>query len=110
MLAVAASAPHELASFPGAGEPPAGWWSARLESAVPSWLVSVDIENAGPVEIATAIVPFVGDVPEAEIELASLPSATSVTLILDGVRHTLELGSVSFSSSVRAAVGVAGTS
>ena len=50
----------------GEGSPLLGWWSGRLESFVPSWLASVDLEADGTVELGALVIPFVGRAPDID--------------------------------------------
>jgi hypothetical protein len=81
LVAVASSRPFLLNAVRGGADPPAGWWSARLESAIPSWLLTVDLRASGSVEVATLLVPFDSDsTPEASIGLDVTDSGTVVKL------------------------------
>jgi uncharacterized heparinase superfamily protein len=72
LLAVAASHELEIAAVRGEEHPPAGWWSDRLESYVPSWLVSVDVPGSGTTYVAALLVPFEENAaPEARLELVA---------------------------------------
>jgi hypothetical protein len=64
----------------GRVDPPAGWWSERLESAVPSWLLSFDLEAAGTAVLCTLVAPFRGSVPRARLEVDVTPALTRVTV------------------------------
>jgi uncharacterized heparinase superfamily protein len=79
VLAVASSRPFLLNAVRGEADPPAGWWSPRLESSVPSWLLTVDLRASGSVEVATLLVPFESDsTPLASIGLNMTASGTVV--------------------------------
>lgn len=74
-------------------DPPIGWWSERLESAVPSWHVALHLDGRGAVDIATAVVPFTAEPPEVRLEID--PPAARVVLVIDGTgwSERLELDS-----------------
>jgi uncharacterized heparinase superfamily protein len=72
-LAFAASHELDVRALRGENDPPAGWWSSRLESYVPSWLVSVDVIGRAETFVAALLAPYEGaDPPAATLELASL--------------------------------------
>jgi hypothetical protein len=58
VLAVASPAEGRLHASYGATDPVEGWWSARLESAVPSWAVRWEETVAGPAEITALLLPL----------------------------------------------------
>jgi hypothetical protein len=68
-LAFASSHELEVRAFRGEDEPPAGWWSSRLESFVPAWLVSVDVTGLGNVCLCALLAPFENAAP-SDVELA----------------------------------------
>lgn len=61
--------------------PPLGWWSDGLESVVPAWLVAMELEATGTVELATLVVPFVGETPGVDGFGLGLERRSGVTLI-----------------------------
>jgi uncharacterized heparinase superfamily protein len=65
----------ELKAARGELEPPLGWWSSGLESVTPSWLLAVEVEVVGPVEIATLLAPFARETPEIDVRLAQARAA-----------------------------------
>ena len=85
VLASTASGPHTVRAVRGLESPFVGWWSARLESAVPSYLVLVDVEAPAPVEIATLVVPFGTSEPS--------PSALKLESTLNGSHLHVQTGS-----------------
>jgi uncharacterized heparinase superfamily protein len=92
LLAVASSRPFLLNAVRGQADPPAGWWSARLESATPSWLLTVDVRASGSVEMATLLVPFESDSPpQASIGLDVTASGTVIELAGAAPVGTIEL-------------------
>lgn len=58
VFVVAATQPARLTTVRGNEEPFGGWWSERLESMAPSWLVAVEAHAVGVLEMASLIVPF----------------------------------------------------
>jgi uncharacterized heparinase superfamily protein len=91
LLAVASSRPFLLNAVRGQADPPAGWWSARLESSTPSWLLTVDLRASGSVEVATLLVPFESDsTPQASIGLDVTASRTVVEWAGAGLGGTIE--------------------
>jgi len=92
LLAVASSRPFLLNAVRGQADPPAGWWSARLESSIPSWFLTVDLRVSGSVEVATLLVPFESDsTPQASIELDVAASGTVVELAGADLGGSVEL-------------------
>ena len=92
IAAACRSARLEVVRSRGLEEPVAGWWSPRLELCVPSWLVAVDVEAVGSIELVTAIVPFVGTVaPDVEFDVDVAESRSVVRLAVAGSTHLLEL-------------------
>jgi uncharacterized heparinase superfamily protein len=75
----------------GETEPTMGWWSERLESVAPSWLVSVDTEANGPVELATLIVPFEEEVPEVRLKTSATSNGTRVEAFGSRRQQTIEV-------------------
>jgi hypothetical protein len=102
VLAVASSRPFSLNAVRGQFDPPAGWWSARLESWIPSWLVTVDLRASASVEVATLLVPFESDsTPQASIGLDVTASGTVVELAGADHAGTIELDLASAVPKVR---------
>jgi uncharacterized heparinase superfamily protein len=92
LLAVASSQPFSLNAVRGQADPPAGWWSARLESAIPSWLLTVDLSASGSFEMATLLLPFESEsAPQASIGLDVTDSGTVVELTGSDPGGTIEL-------------------
>jgi uncharacterized heparinase superfamily protein len=58
LLAIASPAEGSLHVSHGETDPLEGWWSARLESAVPSWAVRWEGKVAGPAEITALLLPL----------------------------------------------------
>ena len=92
-LSVEAAAPAALTlqCIRGQEDPLAGWWSGRLESIEPSWLVSVDVEAVGAVEIVTALVPFgTQAVPDVHLDLEVGDLPCTVWLSVAGETRRVE--------------------
>ena len=92
------SAPGEFDVRVARGEesPLLGWWSDRLESVVPSWLASVDVDAEGTVEMAALAIPFCGDEPDIDdfgLSLESRSVSSLVTVGRGGDVIELDLGS-----------------
>lgn len=91
-LAVSASSPLDLAAARGDRDPWNGWWSARLESVSPAWIVSADVAAVGTVEIAAFVVPFQSETPpDTHIEFRSGRDASTVVLRTPAFEETLRL-------------------
>ncbi len=81
LVAISSSRSLSLSAVRGNDDPLEGWWSERLESAVPSWLVTAELSGSDAVEVATLLAPFeLDEVPEAGIELSARASGTFVEL------------------------------
>jgi hypothetical protein len=92
VLAVSSTHPYSVHAVRGREEPLAGWWSERLESAVPSDLVSVDLEASGAVEVAVVLVPFeFSETPIVRVELEHTPRGSRVDVDTSRVREAIEL-------------------
>ena len=91
LVSTSASHPIVLDAVRGQEEPPAGWWSERLESVEPSWLLSADVEATGVVEIATLLAPFRGDVPEARVELEAASMVSRATVHRPGRTEVVDV-------------------
>jgi hypothetical protein len=74
-LALAAEPTGRIELVRGRDDPPAGWWSPRLEVVEPAWLARLRVEGTGRVEMAALLSP----VPSA-VELLSEGRATKVLL------------------------------
>jgi uncharacterized heparinase superfamily protein len=83
----------------GQVEPPLGWWSERLESVVPSWLVSVDAEACGPFEIVTIVVPFDKEAP-AETRVDTTVTGAGTLVEVQGTRGRPEIVHVDLHSTL----------
>lgn len=72
LLSISSSTPIEVTAIRGEDDPLSGWWSERLESAVPSWLVAANAEVEGSVELATLLVPFeaAGGIPDTKLHVS----------------------------------------
>ena len=82
VLAFSASHPFVVEAVRGQEDPPAGWWSPRLESVTPSWRASVDLEAAGVVEVAALLAPFEGDsASDVHLEIELTPAETRVQVM-----------------------------
>jgi uncharacterized heparinase superfamily protein len=75
----------------GQTEPSVGWWSERLESVAPSWLVSVDVETSGPLELATLVVPFETDAPEMRLETSATSNGVLIEALGTRWQQTIEV-------------------
>jgi uncharacterized heparinase superfamily protein len=75
----------------GQTDPLLGWWSERLESAAPSWLVSVDVETSGSLELATLLVPFEADAPEVSLEMSAMSDGMRIEAFGPRCRETIEV-------------------
>jgi uncharacterized heparinase superfamily protein len=75
----------------GQTEPSVGWWSERLESVAPSWLVSVDVETSGPLELATLVVPFETDAPEVRLETSATRNGVLIEALGTRWQQTIEV-------------------
>jgi len=96
LVLVSAPGEFDLRVARGEKNPLVGWWSNRLESVVPAWLAAVDLEAEGTVELATLVIPFVGDAPEIDdlgLSLESRSSSSLVTVGRGGDVIELDLGS-----------------
>jgi uncharacterized heparinase superfamily protein len=94
-LAFAASHAFDVCALRGQEEPPAGWWSSRLESYVASWLVSVDLIGHGTTLVAALLVPVDGaDPAPVDLELATLHDDDARVEVARGGRR--EIVQVSF--------------
>ncbi len=87
LLSFGSPAPLEITASRGDTEPLAGWWSERLESAIPGWLVAVSTEVEGPVELATLLVPFetVDGAPDSRLSVTT--EQDGLQLEVTGARH-----------------------
>lgn len=91
-LVLAASQPFSLNVVRGSQDPLAGWWSERLESAAPSWLVTLDTSAVGALEIAALLVPFESEsVPDSELELEVGEHMTRVDVVTPSGEASIEL-------------------
>jgi len=96
LVLVSAPGEFDLRVARGEKNPLVGWWANRLESVVPAWLAAVDLEAEGTVELATLVIPFVGDAPEIDdlgLSLESRSSSSLVTVGRGGDVIELDLGS-----------------
>jgi uncharacterized heparinase superfamily protein len=75
----------------GQTDPLMGWWSERLESAAPSWVVSIDVETAGSLELVTLLVPFESDEPDVRLETWPTSNGTQIEALGTGYRETIEV-------------------
>jgi len=60
LLSLASSHPGTPNLLRGREQPLAGWWSPRLESLVPAWLISYDVHAHGRVDLVSLAVPCSG--------------------------------------------------
>jgi hypothetical protein len=104
VLAVSATRELALSAVRGSEEPFAGWWSERLESVSPSWLVATDVEAVGAVEIAALLLPFESQsVPHCEVDLEVESETTRIRVKTPHGEETIELGLRNPSPDVRRA-------
>ena len=81
-----------VSSAHGVIEPLAGWWSERLESVVPSWLVSFDAEAIGALELVTLVTPFEHEPPSGvALEATRIESGTQIRIRGMGAPGTIEV-------------------
>lgn len=93
LMSVSSRASVTVRAARGQLEPPAGWWSDRLESIVASWHVAFDVEARGSVELATLIVPFRIDAPlSAGIALSTTTNRVSRIDVTAPHRRRIEIG------------------
>jgi len=87
LLSIASPTPIVVTATRGESGPLSGWWSERLESAVPSWLVAANTEAEGPVELATLLAPFdAGDgIPDTRLSVSV--EQDGLRLVVTGARH-----------------------
>jgi uncharacterized heparinase superfamily protein len=92
LVALSASQPFALTAVRGRQNPLSGWWSERLESVAPSWLVATDVHAVGVLEIAALLVPFESEsVPEARLELEVGDRGTRVEVLTPHGEESIEL-------------------
>ncbi|MBA2296639.1 MAG: alginate lyase family protein, partial [Actinobacteria bacterium] len=92
IIAFVASHKMDVATAFGGDEPLAGFWSERLESVVPSLLISADVEASGPVHIGALLVLYRGDVaPCADIELDIEDNVTRVRVAAEGAGAVVDV-------------------
>ena len=109
VLAASASRSFALTTVRGSDDPLSGWWSERLESLSPSWLVATDVEGMGVVEIAALLLPFESErVPEAELEMEA-GETTLLHVRAAGAEKSIELALGSSSPRFRRAASLAET-
>ena len=85
MVAFASSANGVLDVFSGSEQPFAGWWSSRLESAIPSLLCRWTSEVDGPFEIATVLVSVRNaDWPHVHLSLEGAGDSACLEVDVDG--------------------------
>ena len=102
VLAVAASSPVGLTVTRGERDPWSGWWSGRLESVSPAWMIAADVEAVGSVEIAALVVPFQSESPpDIGLELGERNEATTVRVRTPAGEETLDLELASNAVRVR---------
>jgi uncharacterized heparinase superfamily protein len=102
LLLFSAPGDFDLRVARGEERPWRGWWSDGLESIVPAWLASVDLEAEGTVELAALVIPFVGEVPNVDdFELRLEHGSGSSLVMRTSVWDTIELDLASSRPSVR---------
>ena len=102
VIVVAATQAARLMTVRGNEEPFGGWWSERLESIEPSWLVAGEVHAAGVLEIASLMVPFASKAaPEVELRIEARDHGTRVEVATACGKSSLELELVSSEPEVR---------
>jgi uncharacterized heparinase superfamily protein len=85
LIALAASVPARLELVRGREDPPAGWWSPRLEEKVPAWLGSWEAHHRGRVHLAAFLFPMRAEAwPTAELSLSSEGSSAVIEVARPG--------------------------
>jgi hypothetical protein len=92
LVVLAASAVAALELERGREQPLAGWWSSRLESAVPSWVALFTTEVVGGVALAALLRPAAGSWPTAALAVELVGERTRATVTGPGIEHALEFG------------------
>ena len=75
----------------GQTDPAVGWWSERLESVVPSWLISIDADTSGSLELATLVVPFEADAPDVRLETSATRNGMRIEAVATRWQQTIEV-------------------
>ena len=75
----------------GQTDPAVGWWSERLESVVPSWLISIDADTSGSLELATLVVPFEADAPDVRLETSATRNGMRIEALATRWQQTIEV-------------------
>ncbi len=83
LLMVFAGNPGRLSVATGQTEPLRGWWSPRLESAIPSPLCALEVREVGVVEIAALLTPASGSWPTARLQVEDEGSAVRLQATTD---------------------------
>jgi hypothetical protein len=87
-LVAASTRPLVLRAVRGEVDPWAGWWSERLESFAPSWVVAAEVDAAGPADIVAVLAPFAESravEPELVVEPSERGIRTTITWDSSGV-------------------------
>lgn len=101
LLAFSASGDFDLRFARGQETPLLGWWSDGLESVVPAWLASLDVEAEGTVELAALVIPFVDEAPDIPFDLR-LERRSDASLVMCGPeRGAIEVNLASPRPSIR---------
>jgi hypothetical protein len=104
VLAACATTSFAVDAVRGRDDPLTGWWSERLESVSPSWLVATDVMAVGVVEIAALLLPFVSErAPEVELEMDVASGATRIHVRTPDGEETIVLALASSRPDVRRA-------
>jgi uncharacterized heparinase superfamily protein len=90
LVAVAATAAGALCMVKGQELPPLGWYSRRLESFEPAFLVTWEVEGTGPVDLVALLWPLDNE-PWPEPRLAVQRSGSSLRVRFEGRAGPTEL-------------------
>jgi hypothetical protein len=103
-IAVAATAAVTLDKVRGDEVTHLGWWSDRLESRAPSWLIGAVVDAAVPAVVATVIQPSTGvEMTITDLAVSGQRQQVTTTWTSQGQRHCVVIdrsgeGAVEFSS------------
>jgi uncharacterized heparinase superfamily protein len=110
VLAACATSSFAVDAVRGRDDPLTGWWSKRLESVSPSWLVATDVEAVDVVEIAALLLPFESErAPEVELEMDGASDATRIHVRTPDGEERIVLALESSSPDVRRAAALVET-
>src|SRR5262249_4710326 len=84
-LSFASDSTSEARLRRGERDPPAGWWSRRLEEAEPAWTADHEVDCAGGASLAALVVVVRGRTPaDPQLRLRRVGRTTQVTFVHDG--------------------------